>query len=91
MGDLQLRNLEYAMYAILSVYVFKVLDTSYILLSYSKYEVQIIPENFVPLGIGILALQIILVLLTVLSFAFRRQFLGRYNFDHINDKLDSWQ
>ena len=91
MGDLQLRNLEYAMYAILSVYVFKVLDTSYKLLSYSNYEVQIIPETFVPLGIGILALQIILVLLTVLSFAFRRQFLGRYNFDHINDKLDSWQ
>ena len=89
-GDLHLRNLEYAMYAILLVYVFKVLDTSYILLSYSDYEVQVIPENFMPYGTTILTLQICLVGLTVLSFGFRRNLLGRYNFDHINDKLDSW-
>lgn len=89
-GDLQLRNLEYAMYAILLVYIFKVLDTSYILLSYTEYEARVFPENFMPYGISILTLQIGLVGLTILSFGFRRNLIGRYNFDHINDKLDSW-
>ena len=89
-GDLHLRNLEYAMYGVLLVYIFKVLDTSYILLSYSDYEALVIPETFVPYGIGILALQLGLVGLTIISFAFRRNLIGRYNFDHINDKLDSW-
>ena len=89
-GDLHLRNLEYAMYAILLVYIFKVLDTSYILLSYSDFAAGIIPETFVPYGISILGLQIGLVGLTILSFGFRKNLIGRYNFDHINDKLDSW-
>ena len=87
----QLRNLEYAMYAILSVYIFKVLDTCYILMSYQNYESQIIPETFIPMGIGILSLQFLLVILTLFSFMFRRQLVGKYNFDHVNDKLDSWQ
>ncbi len=87
----QLRNLEYAMYAILPVYVFKVLDTAYILLSYWDYEAYIIPETFIPLGIGMLTLQLILIVLTTGSFRFRRQLIGKYNFDHINDELDSWQ
>lgn len=87
----QLRNLEYAMYAILSVYVFKVMDTSYILMSYQSLESQIIPETFLPMGIAIISLQFLLVILTLFSFMFRRQLVGKYNFDHINDKLDSWQ
>lgn len=87
----QLRNLEYAMYAILSVYIFKVMDTSYILMSYQSLESQIIPETFLPMGIAIISLQFLLVILTLFSFMFRRQLVGKYNFDHINDKLDSWQ
>ncbi len=87
----QLRNLEYGMYAILSVYLFKVLDTTYILWSYNKIESQFIPETFIPMGVAILSLQFLLVILTLFSFAFRRQLVGKYNFDHINDKLDSWQ
>lgn len=90
-SDLQLRNLEYSMYAILMVYIFKALDTAYILASYWEYEANIIPETFVPVGIGILTLQIGLVILTMRAFALRRHFVGKYNFDHINDKLDSWQ
>ncbi len=90
-SDIPLRNLEYAMYAILPVYIFKVLDTSYILLSYWDFEAHPIPETFIPFGIGILTLQLTLIVLTMTAFAYRRNFLGRYNFDHINDKLDSWQ
>ena len=90
-GDLQLRNLEYAMYAILMVYIFKALDTGYILVQYWDYETQVMPETFVPFGIAILGLQSLLVVMTILAFLFRRRIIGKYNFDHINDKLDSWQ
>ena len=90
-GSFQLRNLEYAMYAILTVYIFKVMDTSYILMSYETFESNIIPETFLPMGIVIISLQFLLVILTLFSFMFRRQLVGKYNFDHINDKLDSWQ
>lgn len=90
-SDPQLRNLEYALYAILLVYIFKATDTAYILLSYEEFETHLIPETFIPMGIGILSFQLLLILLTVISFRHRRQRVGKYNFDHINDKLDSWQ
>ncbi len=91
LGDNQLRNLEYALYAILLVYIFKATDTAYILLSYWEFDTNFIPETFIPFGITILTIQLILILLTVMSFRYRRQLIGRYNFDQINDKLDSWQ
>jgi hypothetical protein len=90
-SDPQLRNLEYALYSILLVYIFKATDTTYILLSYSEFETHLIPETFIPMGISILSFQLLLVFLTVVSFRYRRQLVGKYNFDHINDKLDSWQ
>ena len=91
LSDPSLRNLEYAMYAILPVYIFKLVDTAKIMLSYWDYEMYISPDTFIPIGMGILLSQFILVLLTLMTFHFRRQILGRYNFDQINDKLDSWQ
>ena len=91
LSDTSLRNLEYAMYAILPVYIFKLIDTSNIMLSYWEYENYLKPDTFIPVGMGILFSQIVLVLLTIMTFHFRRQILGRYNFDQINDKLDSWQ
>ncbi len=87
----QLRNLEYVMYGILLVYIFKVLDTTYILLSYSDYQTNLIPDTFIPVGAGILVLQLLLISLTVVAFAFRRQMVGPYSFDQINDNIDSWQ
>lgn len=90
-GDVQLRNLEFAMYAILLVYVFKVLDTVYILQSYTDFAAQVMPDTFLPIGTVMLALQLLLVILTALAFVYRRQMIGRYNMDQINDKLDSWQ
>jgi len=90
-SDNQLRNLEYALYAILLVYIFKATDTAYILLSYWEFEAYFIPETFIPFGMAILFTQIMLILLTMMSFRYRRQLVGRYNFDQINDKLDSWQ
>ncbi|MGI9547129.1 MAG: hypothetical protein ACR2MM_07830 [Flavobacteriaceae bacterium] len=90
-SDPQLRNLEYALYAILLVYIFKATDTAYILLSYSEFETYFMPETFIPVGLGIFSFQVLLIILTIISFRYRRQLVGKYNFDHINDKLDSWQ
>ena len=90
-SDPQLLNLEFALYGILLVYIFKATDTAYILLSYSEFEAYIIPETFIPMGLGILSFQLLLILLTVISFRYRRQVVGKYNFDQINDKIDSWQ
>jgi len=89
--DPPMRNLEYALYAILPVYVFKVLDTVYILLSYGDYENHLMPGTFVPIGIVILVLQLLLVFLTLITFKVRKDKIGKYNFDSINENIDSWQ
>ncbi|WP_297795823.1 hypothetical protein [uncultured Eudoraea sp.] len=89
--DPQMRNLEYAMYGIFLIYIFKIMDTGYILMSYSEYQDHIMPKTFVPIGATILLLQFFLLLLTILTFKHRMQLVGPYNFDNINENIDSWQ
>lgn len=89
--DPQMRNLEYAMYAIVLIYTFKILDTIYILTTYSDYENHIIPATFIPVGIFILLLQIALLSLTIITFFHRKELVGDYNFDNMNENIDSWQ
>jgi hypothetical protein len=88
--DAPMRNLEYALYVIALVYVFKLVDTIYILLSYSDYSNHVIPDTFLPMGLIILSLQMLLLGLTLLSFAYRKSMVGEYNFDNINSNIDSW-
>lgn len=89
--DVQMRNLEYTMYGILLIYLFKIMDTVYILLSYTKYQDHIIPVTFIPIGTIILILQFLLFFLTILTFMHRINMVGPYNFDNINENIDSWQ
>ena len=89
--DPQMRNLEYGLYAILLIYVFKASDTAYILLNADQFEAYMLPENFRLMGITVLSLQILLVILTLLTFTHRRREIGPYNFDNINKNIDSWQ
>ncbi|MDG1572955.1 hypothetical protein OZ410_11560 [Robiginitalea sp. M366] len=88
--DVPMRNVEYGMYAVLAIYIFKCLDTLYILSSFRDFQAHIIPETFLPLGILIFALQVFLVLLTLTAFRHRREQVGVYDFDHINENIDSW-
>lgn len=88
--DAPMRNLEYALYVISLVYVFKLVDTFYILLSYTDYANHIIPPTFLPIGILIVVLQVLLLVLTYLTFAFRKAMIGTYNFDNINENIDPW-
>ena len=88
--DAPMRNLEYSLYVISTVYIFKIVDTFYILMSYNDYVSHVIPETFLPLGVFILALQLLLIALTLLTFMYRREMVGTYNFDNINENIDPW-
>ena len=88
--DSKIRNLEYGLYPVVLVYAFKASDTAFMLVSASQYEDYILPQNFLVMGIVVLGLQITLILLTLLSFSQRRRIIGVYNFDRINENIDSW-
>jgi hypothetical protein len=88
--DLPMRNLEYGLYVILLVYVFKLFDTLFILLGMEEFQNHVIPKTFMPMGIFIFVLYLLLILLTLLTFQYRKILVGGYNFDEIN-QIDSWE
>lgn len=88
--DPVMRNVEYGMYAVLMIYVFRCFDTLYILRSYEDFKAYMIPDTFLPMGVLILILQIFLVLLTMASFRQRKALLGGYNFEEIDKNMNSW-
>lgn len=90
MGDPQMRNLEYALYVIFLVYVFKVFDTFFVLLSYKDYDSHLIPATFIPMGALIVFLHVFLLVLTLAAFAFRKKLVGNYNFENINEHVEPW-
>lgn len=91
LSDPPMRNLEYSLYVILIVYVFKLFDNLFILTSYGEYENHLIPSTFIPLGIFICILHLLLIGLTLLAFSFRKQVVGNYLFDDMNQHVDSWK
>lgn len=90
LSDPPMRNLEYSLYIISIIYIFKLFDTFFILLTYNDYENYLIPDSFIPLGLGILFLYLILLLLTAITIAHRKQLVGTYHFDHMNQHVDNW-
>ena len=90
MTDPQMRNLEYALYVVFLVYVYKVFESLYVLTTYGDYENHVIPGAFLPLGILIFILHLLLVGLTLLIFKYRKDRVGEYNFDDMNH-IDSWE
>ncbi len=89
-GDPQMRNLEYTLYVIFLVYIFKVFDTLFILMSYNEYESHLIPTTFIPIGSLIVSLHVLLLVLTLITFAYRKELVGSYDFERINENIDSW-
>lgn len=78
------RNLEFVMYAIFLVYLFKIAETSYILLSYFDYSDLVLPPTFLSVGLFIFGLQILLLILTFATFIHRRERIGPYRFDRVH-------
>ncbi|CAM3609817.1 hypothetical protein [Zobellia roscoffensis] len=89
--DPQMRNIEYILYAVFAVYVFKTVESLYILVSYSEFENHIIPASFFPIGILIFLLHLFLLGLTLLAIKYRRDMVGAYEFDDMNQHIDSWE
>ena len=89
-ADPQMRNLEYALYVIFFVYVFKVFDTLFLLTTYTEYENHVIPGTFMPMGITMFVLHLLLLGLTLLAFKYRKDKVGGYDFDDMNKHIDTW-
>ncbi|MEM9076251.1 MAG: hypothetical protein AAGC43_04385 [Bacteroidota bacterium] len=89
--DPKMRNLEYAVYAIMLAYAFKIYESITILNSVSSLQGHYIPETFFPMSTSILVLYSLLFLLTLYSFWIRRRYVGVYNFENFNDNLNMWQ
>ncbi|MEK6154123.1 hypothetical protein WIW50_12710 [Flavobacteriaceae bacterium 3-367] len=90
-ADPQMRNLEYTLYVIFLVYLYKAMETLSILLSYSDYADHVMPVTFIPMGIAIFALYLLLMGLTLVTFVHRKKIVGSYNFEQMNQHFDSWE
>ncbi|KAA2216899.1 hypothetical protein [Maribacter flavus] len=90
LSDVPMRNLEYGLYIVSLVYLFKIIETLITLLSYSDYENHLIPVTFLPIGILMFVLYTMLFVLTFLTYSYRKQFVGTYVFDDRNQHIDTW-
>ena len=91
LSDPPMRNLEYSLYIILFVYLYKSFDNLFILISYGEFENHLLPSTFLPLGILIFTLHLLLIGLTLLAFSYRKEVVGNYLFDDMNQHVDSWK
>ncbi|PIB37783.1 hypothetical protein [Maribacter sp. 4G9] len=90
LSDVPMRNLEYALYVVSLVYLFKIIETVITLLSYGDYDNHLIPETFLPIGIIMLVLYTLLFGMTFLTYSYRKQLVGTYIFDDRNQHIDTW-
>ncbi|RRQ49001.1 hypothetical protein DZC72_11355 [Maribacter algicola] len=90
LSDVPMRNLEYVLYIISLVYLFKIIETLITLLSYSDYENHLIPVTFLPIGILMFVLYTMLFGMTFLTYSYRKQLVGTYIFDDRNQHIDTW-
>ncbi len=87
-ADPQMRKLEFALYIIFFIYIFRLFDTIFILLTYNDFESHVIPETFIPIGFLIVFLYLMLLFLTLVTFKHRIDLVGPYRFNDINDQID---
>ena len=86
-----MRTLEYILYFISFVYLYKLVDTVIKLASYTDFDNHLIPSTFLPLGYFILILYVLLLLVTFLAISYRKQIVGTYHFDDMNQHVDHWK
>ena len=91
LSDPPMRTLEYILYIISLVYVYKLVETIIILLSYNDFDNHLIPSTFLPLGYFILILYSLLLLVTYLAIDYRKKIVGTYLFDDMNQHVDHWK
>lgn len=89
--DPKMRNIEFALYAILILYFYKIYASVQVLITVSEYNEHVIPTTFEPMAIATLVLYCGLTLLTFITFWLRRKLVGIYNFENYNDNLNIYQ
>ncbi len=89
--DPLMRNVEYLLYGVFLIYVFKTSEILGILTSYEDFSSYVIPGTFLPIGITIFALHIFLLILTLMAIHYRMEAVGEYKFDDMNQHIDSWE
>lgn len=89
--DPPMRAIEYGLYVAFLVYIFKTSDILYTLITYSDFKNHVLPGPFLPIGILIFALHLLLLVLTLLAIHYRKELVGEYKFDDMNQHIDSWE
>lgn len=89
--DPKMRGLEYVLYGLVVVYLFKIYDSVLVLGSVAQFGEHVIPPTFRPMGILIVLLYSLLTLLTLYLFWLRKKYVGAYNFENYNSNLNIWQ
>lgn len=89
--DPQMRTIEYLLYVVILLYAVYAVNTVVTLLSFSEFSNHVIPMTFFPVGIFTLLLQLLLLLLSVLAINYRIKMVGNYDFDDLNEHIDSWE
>ncbi|MDP5060680.1 MAG: hypothetical protein NWP64_02055 [Maribacter sp.] len=91
LSDPPMRTLEYILYIISLVYLYKLVETIIVLTSYSDFENHLIPGTFLPIGYLMLTLYAVLLLVTLLAVVYRKEMVGTYIFDDMNQHVDHWK
>ncbi|MGO4921437.1 hypothetical protein [Maribacter spongiicola] len=91
LSDPPMRTLEYILYIISLVYLYKLVETMIVLSSYSDFENHLIPGTFLPIGYLMLTLYAVLLLVTLLAVVYRKEMVGTYIFDDMNQHVDHWK
>ena len=89
--DPLMRNIEYLLYGTFLIYVFKTSESLYTLTTYGEFLNYVLPATFLPLGVTIFVLHILLLVLTILAVHYRREMVGDYKFDDMNRHVDTWE
>lgn len=85
--DPAMRNLEYVLYLVFLVYLFRLGESIYILSTYTIYQNHAIPTTFFPLGTVLIGSYILLLILAFITILHRKKQVGLYNFEQINDRI----
>jgi FlaA1/EpsC-like NDP-sugar epimerase len=84
-ADPQLRNVEYVLYFIFSVYVFKFFESIYRLSTINDFDHIEMPDTFLPIGLLIIVLNFLLLIQTLLTFYYRKVFIGSFKLEEMDN------
>jgi len=71
------------------VYLFKFGESIFRFMAYNDFKNEIIPENFIPIGILLMALHFFILVVALLTFLYRKNTFWEYNFDELSYDMQS--